>query len=182
MFNRLTGAVAVPLILTASLALSNAAFAQEKNSECEALFVQTAKKVEMTADTLTLSGVSPLVTFFCDRPVRHAGHVTNAEYLDAWDHGKDTFDEDPPNAMISMLDGDDADDVVVELLDKPVLDDDTFTYKIAIIQGDPIERTDSGTLFVDIIGRPLTPGSVAGISRRTTRRVVRRCAAGVTCW
>lgn len=32
-----------------------------------------------------------------------------------------------------------------------------------------------------VVGRPLTPVSVAGVARRTSRRVVRRCAAGVTC-
>jgi hypothetical protein len=32
-----------------------------------------------------------------------------------------------------------------------------------------------------VIGRPLTPGSVAGVHRRQTRRAVRRCAAGMTC-
>jgi hypothetical protein len=32
-----------------------------------------------------------------------------------------------------------------------------------------------------VVGRPLTPGSVAGVNRRHTRRAVRRCAAGVTC-
>ena len=31
------------------------------------------------------------------------------------------------------------------------------------------------------VGRPATPGSVAGVARRTGRRAVRRCAAGVTC-
>ena len=31
------------------------------------------------------------------------------------------------------------------------------------------------------IGRPATPGSVAGVARSTGRRAVRRCAAGVTC-
>jgi hypothetical protein len=31
------------------------------------------------------------------------------------------------------------------------------------------------------VGRPATPGSVAGVHRRTERRAVRRCAAGVTC-
>jgi len=31
------------------------------------------------------------------------------------------------------------------------------------------------------VGRPLTPVSVAGVARRTSRRAVRRCAAGVTC-
>jgi hypothetical protein len=32
-----------------------------------------------------------------------------------------------------------------------------------------------------VVGRPLTPGSVAGVNRRHSRRAVRRCAAGVTC-
>jgi hypothetical protein len=32
-----------------------------------------------------------------------------------------------------------------------------------------------------VVGRPLTPGSVAGAHRRHTRRAVRRCAAGMTC-
>ena len=126
------------IVLSASFLTLAAANAQNTDSECDALFVQTAKKVEMTDATLTLSSVSPLVTFFCDRPVRHAGHVTNAEFLDAWDHGKDTFADDPPNAMISVLDGNDADDVVVELLEKPTVDGDRFTYKISIVMGQPL--------------------------------------------
>lgn len=32
-----------------------------------------------------------------------------------------------------------------------------------------------------VVGRPGTPRSVAGVARRTERRSVRRCAAGVTC-
>jgi hypothetical protein len=31
------------------------------------------------------------------------------------------------------------------------------------------------------VGRPGTPGSVAGVARRSDRRAVRRCATGVTC-
>ena len=31
------------------------------------------------------------------------------------------------------------------------------------------------------VGRPGTPGSVAGVARRSTRRAVRHCAYGVTC-
>jgi len=33
-----------------------------------------------------------------------------------------------------------------------------------------------------VVGRPGTPASVAGVARRTTRRAVRRCAYGVTCY
>ena len=32
-----------------------------------------------------------------------------------------------------------------------------------------------------VVGRPLTPGSAAGVHRRVQRRTARRCAAGVTC-
>jgi hypothetical protein len=32
-----------------------------------------------------------------------------------------------------------------------------------------------------VVGRPGTPGSVAGVARRTGRRAVRRCAVGMTC-
>jgi hypothetical protein len=32
------------------------------------------------------------------------------------------------------------------------------------------------------IGRPLTPGSIAGVNRRVHRRAYRRCAHGVTCY
>jgi hypothetical protein len=32
-----------------------------------------------------------------------------------------------------------------------------------------------------VVGRPATPGSVAGAHRRHSRRAVRRCAVGMTC-
>ena len=32
------------------------------------------------------------------------------------------------------------------------------------------------------VGRPATPASAAGVHRRHTRRAVRHCAAGVTCY
>lgn len=179
-------AVRLPLagVMTAAAIFvgANVAQAQTGQVECETLFVQNARSVEMTADTLTMKGVGPLINFFCDRPVRHAGHLTNDEYLQAWDAGKDSFTVDPPNAMLSVLNGDDAHDVVVELLDKPTVDGDQFTYRIAIIDGEPIASETPGSMFIDIIGRPLTPLSYAGVARRTTRRTVRRCAVGVTCW
>ncbi len=169
------------LILTTLLSI-NVAGAQSNGPECEMLFVQTARSVSMDSTTLTLDGTSPLVTFFCDRPVRYAGHMSVDEYLQSWDAGKDSFKSDPPNAMISVLDGDDAHDVVVELKEKPAVNGDRFTYQIEIIEGNPVSADKPGSMFIDIIGRPMTPLSYAGVGRRTTRRVVRRCAAGVTCW
>jgi hypothetical protein len=177
-FATIGSVIAAVLFTTAGTAWSQST----AQPECETLFVQNARSVSMEGDTLILEGVSPLISFFCDRPVRHAGHVTNDEYLQAWDAGKDSFADDPPNAMVSVLDGDDAHDVVVELLGKPAMDGDRFTYKIAIIEGEPVSADTPASMFIDIIGRPLTPMSYAGVGRRTTRRVVRRCAVGVTCW
>ncbi len=51
------------------------------------------------------------------------------------------------------------------------------------LEFDKAATTSGGVSFVPpalaIIGRPLTPISVAGVARRTARRTVRRCAAGV---
>jgi hypothetical protein len=50
-----------------------------------------------------------------------------------------------------------------------------------------VERSPTSAIVLSInqaraeVGRPGTPGSVAGVARRTERRAVRRCAAGVTC-
>ena len=133
-------AVAGAVVLAAMVAGAGPTISAEPKAECETLFVQSAKSVTMDDKTLTLKGVSPMVTFFCDRPTRHAGHLTMTEFLQSWDHGKDSFTADPPNAVISVLDGDTADDVVVELLDKPNVNGDELTYNISIIDGEPTKK------------------------------------------
>jgi hypothetical protein len=56
---------------------------------------------------------------------------------------------------------------------------------VGIIAGDVLERPTIPGIFALIspaearVGRPLTPVSVAGVARRTARRTVRRCMAGV---
>jgi hypothetical protein len=50
-----------------------------------------------------------------------------------------------------------------------------------------VERSQTSGIVLSVdqaraeVGRPGTPGSVAGVHRRAERRAVRRCAAGVTC-
>lgn len=48
---------------------------------------------------------------------------------------------------------------------------------VALIAADSWSAMPLGTFVSEahaVVGRPLTPGSVAGVARRTTRRVVRR--------
>lgn len=136
------------------------------------LFVQTAKSVTGKGDKLTLHGVSPSTLFFSDRPKRIAGHETTKEWVETWALGPDDFASDPPNATLSILEGEeDIDDVVVELRD-PKLDGDELTYTVTVLDGKLPASGGASSLFIDIIGRPLTPVSAAGVARRTTRRAI----------
>ena len=99
-------------------------------------------------DTMTLTGVSPSVIFFSDRPQRVAGHVALAGFLDAWDEGSDSFAEDPPNAALSIVGDGQVTDVVVELAN-PVLEGDDLTYEIVILDGEPPATSGISSLFID---------------------------------
>ena len=78
---------------------------------------------------------------------------------------------DPPNATLSLLVGDKAVDVVV-VLRNPQLKGNEMTYDVRVLQGEVPAKGGPCSLFIDIIGMPLTPLSYAGVARRTTRRMV----------
>jgi len=62
-----------------------------------------------------------------------------------------------------------------------------FVATLAVLCAAPVSPTWSPqrgpALSIDsaraVVGRPATPGSVAGVARRQTRRAVRHCAAGM---
>jgi len=54
------------------------------------------------------------------------------------------------------------------------MDGDDLLYDVAVLEGNQSAEGDASSLFIDTIGRPLTPLSVGGVRRRTRRRVVRR--------
>ena len=161
-----------------------AAGAEDSEETCNALFVHNAKSVSIDADTLIMKGISPTVIYFCDRPQRFAGHLSVEEFLSSVSKGEDSFAEDPPNAVVSIVGGGgEFSDVVVTLMNKPTLRGDDLVYAgIQIIEGDLPKNAGPGSLFIDVIGRPMKPGSIAGRHRRHRRRAIRRCAAGVTCY
>jgi hypothetical protein len=47
-----------------------------------------------------------------------------------------------------------------------------MTYDVTVTQGNLPAKVDGASLFIDIIGMPLTPLSYAGVARRTYRRAV----------
>jgi len=137
------------------------------------LFVQSAKGATLTPGTLTLTGVSPTTIFFSDRPKRVAGHMATSEMVPLWTEGKDSFFKDPPNATLSAFADGKMNNVVLELRN-PRIAGDALTYDVKVLQGTlgTVGGTDGASLFIDIIGMPLTPLSYAGVARRANRRGV----------
>jgi hypothetical protein len=51
-----------------------------------------------------------------------------------------------------------------------VLNGDDLSYTIKVLKGAVPAKADDVSVFIDIIGRPLTPLSFAGVARRSYRR------------
>jgi len=143
-------------------------------AEPQFLFVQNSKDVTFADGKMTMKGINPTTIFFSDRPERIAGHETTRDFIKSWSKGDDNFKIDNPNATLSTIGKDgDAVDIVVTL-SNPVLEKGSLTYDVKILEGKAPESAGASSLFIDIVGRPLTPVSVAGVARRTTRRVCYR--------
>jgi hypothetical protein len=118
-----------------------------------------------------LTGVKPLTLFFADRPEDNAGYLSYQEYVDLVYKGPDNFQEEPPNATLMILEGDALIPVVLELSSKPQMVDGNMVYaSVKIINGEPPATGKTAVLFIDTVGRPLSPVSIAGVHRRHRRR------------
>jgi len=132
------------------------------------LFVQNADGASLENGKLTLKGISPTTIFFSDRPQRITGHMSTEEFVPFWSKGKDSFLADPPNANLSVFSDDKVSDVVVVLRD-PKLAGKDFSYDVSVLEGKLPEKGGACSLFIDVIGMPLTPVSYAGAARRAYR-------------
>jgi hypothetical protein len=99
------------------------------------------------------------------------------DFVSEWQQGTgpESFHKDPPNATLSVFTEDQIVDVVVELKN-PRLAGHALVYDIAVLDEDAAVPSGPASLFIDPVGRPLSPGSVAGVHRRTRRRTTRRAA------
>ena len=154
----------------------DAQFEQMSESEpadVEYMFAQTARGVSIADDRVALQGVSPTTLFFSDRPYRLSGHIPTDEFIAQWGTGDDSFASDPPNALLSLFEDEHVNDVVVVLSD-PVIDNGDVSYAVQVTDGDLTPSSGPVSLFIDMIGRPMTATSVAGVHRRGRRRGRRR--------
>jgi hypothetical protein len=58
---------------------------------------------------------------------------------------------------------------VVELKD-PKLEGGNLVYTVKVLKGEMPEQAEDVSVFIDVIGMPLTPLSYAGVARRSYRR------------
>src|SRR5664279_236755 len=141
----------------------------------EEMFVQIARSVSSDQTTLTLHDVAPSTLYFSDRPERVVGHMTTEQFIGQWTEGPNSFDEDPPNAVLSYIDtGADIPTDAVVILRDPVAGNGSLTYAIEVLEGTVPAESGAVTLFIDPLGRPLSPVSLAGMNRRGRRRDRRR--------
>ena len=140
----------------------------------EAMFVQTAQGIQSADGTLTLQGITPSTLYFSDRPQRVVGHMTTADFVELWGAGENSFQTDPPNAVLSFLEpGAGVPEDAVIVIKEPRLTNGDLAYSIEVLEGALPADTGPVTLFIDPFGRPLSPVSVCGVRRRGRRRARR---------
>jgi hypothetical protein len=112
------------------------------------LFALNAHGATLADGKLTLTGVSPNSIVFADRPVRAAGHIETAQFVEKWNEGEDQANIDPPNATVSVLSGADVADAVVTI-SAPVLEGDSLTFDAMVLEGALDGPAGPAALFID---------------------------------
>jgi hypothetical protein len=77
------------------------------------------------------------------------------------------FYKNPSNATVSVFGKDGSVKDAVMVLKNPELEGDKLTFNGQTLEGDLNGSDGSAAIFIDIIGRPLTPLSYAGVARHS---------------
>jgi hypothetical protein len=149
-----------------------------KSEVVPSLIVLNSRGATLQGDVLTLTGVMPNSIVFADRPVRAAGHAMTADIIAEWGTatpggqtaGSASFAKDPPNATVSVFSKDGSVKDAVVVLKNPKLEGEKLTFNVQVLEGDLNGGDGAASIFIDIIGRPFTPLSFAGVARRTAFR------------
>jgi hypothetical protein len=149
-----------------------------KSEVVPSLIVLNSRGATLQGDVLTLTGVAPNSIVFADRPVRAAGHAMTADIISEWGTatpGAQTADnasfaKDPPNATVSVFSKDGSVKDAVVVLKSPKLEGEKLTFNVQVLEGDLNGGDGAASIFIDIIGRPFTPLSYAGVARRSAYR------------
>ena len=137
------------------------------------LFVQNSTSGTYDGERLTLNSVAPTI-FISDRPYRIYGHVELGAFVEAWKRGPNSFAEDPPNAILSLLGEEHVASFEVELLD-PRVEAQGVSYGVVVEHGTIPPSFEASSLFIDNEAWAAVGGLVVG--HRMARRQDARTAA-----
>ena len=143
-----------PLALIASLLLTTSAFAEEAKP-AEWLFVHTSPTAQMTSETTLVMPVTREIFAFTDRPNRKHGYLTAHAFVSLWDEAEgDTFKVDPPNAVLTWIDGDKVHEAEVVITDASVLAHGrAISFEVKLEAGEaPSNQMQRVSIFVDSTG------------------------------
>ena len=171
------------------------------HSKGSLLYVQetsggSIERLDDGAYRLRLTGISPRVTTFTDRPRRRAGSQGLEGFVGSW--GADGFAADPPNAALVLDHAPAAHDVALLTLSHPHYNHarQTLTYRATPLHGrdtalasfarraDPVRAGDLGaaSLFVDDGGGSPSTLITFNISGEATTTAVQFLLSGAAAW
>jgi hypothetical protein len=135
-------------IIILSLMASTFTFAEDKPAE-EWLFVHTAEEAQVINATTIVMPVTRDVFAFTDRPYRKHVYVTGEQFASLWAKaGSDSFKTDPPNAVLTWVDGEDVKEAEVVITGASI-DGNSITYTGKFSATRPSGTLKSVSLFVD---------------------------------
>ena len=143
----IVGIFTVMLTLVSGLVFAEHVIDDSKNTGY--LFVISGTSGSLDGDTLTLNGV-PNVIYFSDRPARKAGHTSVTKFIDNWHKGAESVKDNPPNAVLSILDEDGNQNIVV-VLQNPTVQGNNVSFKIKTLEGTVPDKFKASSLFIDPI-------------------------------
>ena len=117
----------------------------------------------MTSDTTLVMPVTREIFAFTDRPNRQHGYLTAHAFVSLWDKAEgDTFKADPPNAVLTWIDGDKVHEAEVVITDASVLAHGrAISFEVKLEAGEALSGKMQGvSLFVD-------SGSILGNGNRS---------------
>jgi hypothetical protein len=135
-------------IIILSLMASTFTFAEDKPAE-EWLFVHTADEAQVTNNTTIVMPVTRDVFAFTDRPYRKHAYMTGEQFASLWaEAGSDSFKADPPNAVLTWVDGEDVKEAEL-VITGASFDGDSITYTRKHPATVQFRNLKSVSLFVD---------------------------------
>lgn len=136
------------------LFFQGSAFAEDAAQPAQWLFVHTAQTAEVTSGTTVVMPVTRDIFAFTDRPNRMHSYMNAYEFVALWDEGdNDSFYADPPNAVLTWVDGDVVQEAELLISNAEAIDfGRSISYEVQLEAGEtPDGIVGRPSLFVDSV-------------------------------